>query len=96
VITRLDEARLRRIAQAGGGRYYPLGAKGEGLERLRVEVLDQIKETAARSDLQNYVELGQIPLALAGLCLIGRLGLRADSVVARREPQRQPILSGLG
>jgi Ca-activated chloride channel family protein len=93
VATRLDEARLRRIAQAGGGQYYPLGAKGEGLDRLRREVIDRIEETAARSNLQNYRELGQIPLALAALCLLVRLGLRADGAVARGEQTPQPILS---
>jgi hypothetical protein len=36
VRSRLDEARLRAIAQATRGAYYPLGPLGEGLAKVRL------------------------------------------------------------
>jgi Ca-activated chloride channel family protein len=83
VITRLGEGNLRRIASAGGGRYYPLGPAGEGLEQLRQEVLGHVAEAAIRSNLQNYRELYQIPLALALACLCLKLWLRAETCQIR-------------
>ena len=42
VRSRLDEQTLREIAEATGGSYYPLGALGEGLTKMRsaIHVLD--------------------------------------------------------
>jgi Ca-activated chloride channel family protein len=53
VRSRLDEETLRGIAQATGGNYYPLGAAGEGLAKVRaaVEILsgsDDRSQTRSR------------------------------------------------
>ncbi|HEY3854135.1 MAG TPA: VWA domain-containing protein [Verrucomicrobiae bacterium] len=78
VTTRLDETSLRRLAYATGGRYFPLGAKGEGLRQLREEVLNELAESSARRDWQNYRECFFVPLAVALLAWIARLLLGGD------------------
>jgi Ca-activated chloride channel homolog len=85
VTTRLDEGNLKRIAYAGGGRYYQLGPKGEGLEQLKTEVLRPLAEAAAKENLQNYSELYHIPLVLALICSLGHLCVRPDSHQRRVE-----------
>lgn len=87
VVSHLNEGALRRIANAGGGRYYPLGPAGEGLDLLRREVIARTAEVAAKSNLQNYRELHQIPLTLALVGLLAQLGLRADTY---RQPRPAP------
>ena len=84
VTTKLDENNLRRIANAGGGRYYRLGVDGEGLRELRAEVLKPLAEKAARNDMENYREGFFVPLALAIAALLARLVLGADRVVRRK------------
>lgn len=78
VISRLNESNLQRLAAASGGRYFRLGERGEGLEQLRQEVLRPMAEAAARSDLNNYRELYQIPLALAVVCLLAKVLLASE------------------
>jgi Ca-activated chloride channel homolog len=90
VTTRLDEANLKRIALAGGGRYYPLGAEGEGLAQLGREVLRPLAEAAAKDNLQNYLELFQVPLVLSLLCVLGRLTLRPEAHLCRA-PRLTPL-----
>ncbi len=84
VTTRLNESNLQRIANAGGGRYYRLGDRGEGLRQLRSEFLAPLAETAARENLQNYAEYFQIPLGLAAFTFIVRILLGADRIQLRR------------
>lgn len=84
VTTKLDENNLRRIANAGGGRYYRLGSDGEGLRELRAEVLRPLAEKAARNDMENYREGFFVPLALAIAAMLARLVLGADRVVRRK------------
>jgi Ca-activated chloride channel homolog len=79
VTTRLDEGNLKRIANAGGGRYFALGPQGEGLKLLRDEVLRPLAEAAAKDNLQNYSELYQIPLMLGLVCILLRLLVRPES-----------------
>jgi Ca-activated chloride channel family protein len=88
IVTKLDEANLRRIANAGGGNYYRLGQNGEGLRRLREEVLRPLAEKMARNDLRNYHEAFYVPLAVAMLALLVRLGFGGD-----RSPRRKPLPS---
>jgi Ca-activated chloride channel homolog len=88
VTTRLDEGNLKRIANAGGGRYYPLGANGEGLRLLKQEVLRPMAEAAAKDNLQNYSEMYHIPLVLGLLCLLVRLVVRPES------HQRRLVMNG--
>jgi Ca-activated chloride channel family protein len=78
VMSRLDESNLQRLAAATGGRYYRLGDRGEGLQRLRKEFLNPLAETAAREDLENYQEGYQAPLAVALLALVARVILAGD------------------
>ena len=65
MLSKLDEPNLRRIANAGGGNYYRLGANGEGLRRLRAEALAPLAEKMARNDLRNYHEAYYAPLMVA-------------------------------
>jgi Ca-activated chloride channel homolog len=88
VTTRLDEGNLKRIANAGGGRYYPLGPNGEGLRSLKQDVLRPLAEAAAKDNLQNYTEIYYIPLALGLLCLLARLIARPES------HQRRVVMNG--
>ena len=88
VTTRLDEGNLKRIANAGGGRYYPLGGNGEGLRLLRQEVLRPMAEAAAKDNLQNYTEIYQIPLVLGLMCLLARLAVRPET------HQRRLLMNG--
>lgn len=83
VVTRLDEGNLKRIANAGGGRYFPLGPNGEGLRDLRELVLRPLAEAAAKDHLQNYRDVFQIPLVLGLLCLVLKLLCQADRVQGR-------------
>jgi hypothetical protein len=85
VISRLNESNLQRLAAASGGRYFRLGERGEGLAQLRKEVLQPLAEAAAKSDLKNYRELYQLPLALAVLCLLARVWLGSDRRTANRK-----------
>jgi Ca-activated chloride channel family protein len=84
IITKLDEANLRRIANAGGGEYFRLGQNGEGLRRLRQEVLGPLAEKLARNDLRNYHEAYYAPLAVALAALLARLAFGGDRVARRR------------
>lgn len=84
IITKLDENNLRRIANAGGGRYYRLGAEGQGLRQLREEVLRPLAEKTARGDLQNYREGFWGPLAIAIMALVLKVWLGADRFARRR------------
>jgi Ca-activated chloride channel family protein len=65
VRSRLDEQTLREIAQATGGGYYPLGALGEGLTKVRsaIHLLDSAGGT--RQSAQNGVDHFYLPLAVA-------------------------------
>lgn len=83
VVSRLDEGNLKRIANAGAGRYFPLGQNGEGLQQLRDFVLRPLAEQAARDNLKNYKEAFQVPLILGLLCLALKLLLEAQSVSRR-------------
>jgi Ca-activated chloride channel homolog len=92
ITTRLDEGNLRRIALAGGGRYYPLGPDGAGLRQLRQEVLRPLAEAAARDNLNNYRELYQIPLVLAWLCILIGLWLGPESRRRSALPAPRPVI----
>jgi Ca-activated chloride channel family protein len=93
VISRLNEANLKRVTALTGGRYYPLGDRGEGFMRLREEFLKPLTESAAREDLKNYTEGYQVPLALAVLCLLVRFGIGARRVRRALSPApiRKPV-----
>jgi len=74
VKSRLDDATLRRIAEAAGGMYQPLGARGEGL----AAIYDQGLAPFTRQDLssrQARVPLEQFhwPLLAALACFMSQL-----------------------
>lgn len=95
VVSRLNEANLKRITALTGGRYYPLGERGEGFQKLREEFLRPLTESAAREDLKNYGEGYPIPLGLAVAALVCRFALgvdrrrRPNAANAIRSPQPQ-------
>ncbi len=70
VRSRLDEQTLREIAQATGGSYYPLGALGDGLTRVRsaIHLLDSAG--GPRQSAQNGVDHFHLPLAVALVLII--------------------------
>jgi Ca-activated chloride channel homolog len=65
VRSRLDEPTLREIAQAGGGSYYPLGALGEGLTKVRSAIHLLNSAGGSRQSFQNGVDRFYLPLAVA-------------------------------
>jgi Ca-activated chloride channel homolog len=92
ITTRIDEGNLRRIANAGGGRYFPLGVGGAGLQQLRQEVLRPLAEAAAKDNLNNYQELYQIPLVLAWLSILFALWLGPESRRRRMLAVSPPVI----
>ena len=65
VHSRLDEQTLREIAEATGGSYYPLGALGEGLTKIRSAIHLVDSAGGPRQSAQNGVEHFHLPLAIA-------------------------------
>ena len=65
VRSRLDETTLREIAQATGGSYYPLGALGDGLTKVRSAIHALDAASGLRQSLKNGVEHFHLPLAVA-------------------------------
>lgn len=71
VVTRLDESRLREIADAGNAFYAHLGLTGEGLQRVYHEGLGAIpREEREGRRVQVPVERFSWPLALALVLLV--------------------------
>lgn len=63
VRSRLDAATLREIAEATGGSYYPLGALGEGLMKVRSAIHTLDVASASRNAAASGVDRFQWPLA---------------------------------
>lgn len=85
VISRLDEATLRTIAEIGGGQYYLASAKGSELDALMAELAQlQEGELGSRLDVRR-IERFQWFLALA----VGALA--AGTLISERmAPARKP------
>jgi len=83
VRSRLDEAGLRAIAQAGHGSYRPLGADGQGLERLYAESLAPLAKTEQGARVTRvYAEWFAVPLGLSIFAIV------LDSLLGwRRRPR---------
>lgn len=74
VKSRLDEAALKAIATAGGGRYAPLGAQEEGLEDITHAILGAAsKHDLAYRQQRVYIERFQWPLAASLILLVASL-----------------------
>jgi Ca-activated chloride channel family protein len=86
VHSRLDEQTLREIAQATGGDYFPLGAAGDGLMKVRPAIHALEAAGGTRASAANGVDRFYLPLAvmltlLAGEPLVGTR--RKKSTVAK-------------
>jgi len=75
VRSRLDEATLRSIAQATHGAYYPLGAIGEGLAKVRLDIERLGDKTSSTTAVRKMgVDRFHIPVAIAlGLLVLESL-----------------------
>jgi len=90
VKSRLDEATLTAVAEATGGFYVPLGARGEGIAAIRERALDPIpkEELAARlrqvpqNRFQWPLLLGVVLLLVEPLVSDRRRGARAAATAA--------------
>ncbi len=87
VKSRLDEATLRRVAEAAGGFYVGLGARGEGLQQAYQAGVEALPKEESGSRLQRQpLERFQWPLAVA----IGLLAL--ESLLGTRRWESRPRL----
>ncbi|GHC09849.1 membrane protein [Cerasicoccus arenae] len=69
VISRMDRAFLRRVAEAGRGKFVELDQEGDALVNLYHESLKPMGDDADVTTMKGYVEFFPIPL-LIGLLLI--------------------------
>jgi len=89
VYSRLDEATLRRIAEATKGGYYPLGPVGEGLAKIRLD-LESLSAAAGGGAARKLgVDRFHLPLACALVLLV------VESLIGTRRWQRETASSGL-
>ena len=71
VKSRLDETMLKQIAEVTGGRYEPLGRKGEGLEAIYQEKLSLVPKRDLAERMQKVpIERFEWPLMAALLLLL--------------------------
>jgi Ca-activated chloride channel family protein len=70
VRSQLDETTLREIAEATGGSYYPLGALGDGLMKVRAAIHGLDAANGLRQSIRNGVDHFYWPLALALALLV--------------------------
>lgn len=70
VTSRLDEGMLTAIAEATGGRYFPLRAGGVALEALALELARLPTSERTLRAAENRPERFQIPLALGVVALV--------------------------
>jgi Ca-activated chloride channel family protein len=83
VLSRLDEPTLREIAETTHGTYLPLGALGDGLDRVR-QALDNTDGLArVVTTRRDGVDHFQVPAALALILLI------SESLLGTRRPERK-------
>jgi len=98
VLSRLDEPTLRAIAEATHATYYPLGAIGEGLAKVRLDL--ENRNTVSGSAPQRklgvdrfHLPLGAVVVLLTIESLVGtRRRLReSTSVEMSRQQTREPL-----
>lgn len=84
VESRLDEGRMRGIAEATHGRYQPLGALGEGISKIRMMLESSEGEHRLARTRTLGVDRFHIPLA------IGLVLLVVESLLGTRRRSREP------
>lgn len=89
VRSRLDEPTLRSIAQATHGEYFPLGALGEGLAKVKQALRAADADAGVAPVRRHGIDRFQFPLALALVLLV------VESLLGTRRRLR-PALAGLG
>lgn len=82
VRTQLDEETLRQIAAATRGTYQPLGALGEGLVEIQLE-LEETRSRDSRSSPGAGVDRFHVPLALVIVLLV------TESLIGTRRSTRR-------
>lgn len=95
VLSKLDEATLREIAQATGGEYYRATASGREIAQIAVAIEDMDKKELESKLMVRHVERFQIPAALALLALVGEFVLtdrRDGSCVSAQRVSLRGIL----
>jgi Ca-activated chloride channel family protein len=83
VRSRLDEATLREVALATGGRYFPLGQLGEGLANVRLALFRADALAGAGTVRRLGVDRYQLPIALLLTVLV------AESLIGTRRRSSQ-------
>ncbi len=92
VKSRLDEAKLRQLAQVTGGRYEPLGESGEGLEKIYDEEFKSLPQQELTSRQEKvFIERFQWPLSIGILCLIAELLIAERKALPRKKPTESKI-----
>ncbi len=90
VKSRLDEATLKKIAQATGGEYFPLGRLGEGLIKIRAHLEAGGGTTLSGTTSSGGVDRFYVPLTLALILLV------AESLLGTRRRAITTVLLALG
>jgi len=75
VLSKLDEATLRKIAEATGGEYYRATASGREIAQIVAAIEEMDKKELESKLMVRHVERFQIPAALALLALVGEFVL---------------------
>jgi len=82
IISRLDEGYLTKLAEAGGGRYVPLGPDGAGMASLLDTDLRAIARSSRGTAVAERIEIFEWPLGMALVLLV------ASTLLPRRRPSR--------
>lgn len=94
VRSRLDERTLQAIAKATRGNYYPLGVRGDGLERVRLAI-ESLNRAAGLTHTRG-IERFHVPVALALVFMVieSLIGTRRRKEAASNElPASQTSLA---
>jgi len=100
VKSHLDDATLTKIAEETGGMYQPLGAQGEGLEKIYNEGLAHFtREDLSSRQTKVPLERFYWPLLGALVCLMGEMLIgnrrRGRAVKPAPAPVKKPLAPGL-
>jgi Ca-activated chloride channel family protein len=87
VLSRLDDATLRSIAQATGGAYYPLGPLGEGLAKVRLMMENLSTAAGSSAGRRLGVDRFHYPVAVVLVLLV------TESLLGTRRRLRETIAS---